>query len=935
MRKYSIDVHRVHHSVRLVVTLFVLLGFLIQNVAGSAYYSLLMEPYTTVTSPPVTLQAGTAGSSTIYTNSTSAKVSVVAPVPTPTYYPSGYSVSAGSYFSGSVPSSVQTVDTEYFIVKSSGSATSTLTYNPSNYALGGSTTLVSGGVSNLTSDNGVYMRFKSYASDFSTTSNTRAFIGYRSNTGTDLLSSPKSRAWNGSVWSAESEMITAGSSVRFVRVAYCPLSVRYYEKIVVTLSDDGYLDAYVWNGSSWGITNNIGSVGTTANSYRSFDIAYEKTNGRAILVYGIDSADSTKDLAYRIWNGTQWSSESYIDDTGHATDIQINWVALASKPTSGANEIALIYIDFTDRDVVGVIWNGSSWGNLLELESTVADKTREVIEVAYEQTSGQAMFVWGYEGYKESRKWSGSSWDSELPAVQITSFTVQWFSLKADPASNRLMLVCIDDQADLNTVRWDGSSWTLDSEHDGKVDYYSSRPAGFEWEPSGSKGLLVWGTASGSLSYKTFTAPSTWSSANTISATGYHSWVQLKRNSRDVSGDIKILGVMLNSDLDLGGLKWDGTTLTNLGDAVFTADTTVSTYECFEIEFQNFGDPTEFTSEVEFTGTSNTNLWPQLVWTVDSAWDASNVSVTLQLYNWTSLSYPNSGDGYIAYNSSGTTNTDETRTQTITTNPEDFRNATTGNWKIKVQGVKNTNTQFDFKADWIEFKPTYYSEHTVSTKFIFSGMTENTPTQLNFTVVTQYDTSSVNVTIQVWNYSSSAYATSGEGYSTYTSSGSNETTDLSINTNPQFYTSSGNAMIKVTGVLTTSSTYQQETNQIKLVYKYDASSTYDYVLAVTEQDAVDWKVNLTVYDSSNITRLSGTTISFYDGTTSDQIVVSGGVITQSEGPAYNLNSSTTIKIKMSNVDATSVGISYLYVYLKILVPETSTYLLYIITFEIT
>jgi hypothetical protein len=75
MRKYSIDAHRVHHSIRLVVTLFVLLGFLVQNVAGSAYYSLLMESNTAVTSPPIVLQEGNAGNSTIFANSTSAKVS--------------------------------------------------------------------------------------------------------------------------------------------------------------------------------------------------------------------------------------------------------------------------------------------------------------------------------------------------------------------------------------------------------------------------------------------------------------------------------------------------------------------------------------------------------------------------------------------------------------------------------------------------------------------------------------------------------------------------------------------------------------------------------------------------------------------------------------------------------------------------------------------
>jgi len=121
--------------------------------------------------------------------------------------------------------------------------------------------------------------------------------------------------------------------------------------------------------------------------------------------------------------------------------------------------------------------------------------------------------------------------------------------------------------------------------------------------------------------------------------------------------------------------------------------------------------PSEFTVEVEFTGTSNTATWTQLVWTVDSCWTTANVNVTLQLYNYNSGSYPTSGDGYISYTSSATPNTDETRTQTIITNSMDFRDGS-GNWAIKVKGVKTTTTQFDFKVDWIEFKTTtadYYA----------------------------------------------------------------------------------------------------------------------------------------------------------------------------------------------------------------------------------
>jgi hypothetical protein len=78
MVKYSSHFGRIRNRVLGAVALSILLGFLLQNVAGGAYYSLLMEPKTTVMSPPVELQEGTAenSTSTIYTNSTSAKVSV-------------------------------------------------------------------------------------------------------------------------------------------------------------------------------------------------------------------------------------------------------------------------------------------------------------------------------------------------------------------------------------------------------------------------------------------------------------------------------------------------------------------------------------------------------------------------------------------------------------------------------------------------------------------------------------------------------------------------------------------------------------------------------------------------------------------------------------------------------------------------------------------
>jgi hypothetical protein len=116
--------------------------------------------------------------------------------------------------------------------------------------------------------------------------------------------------------------------------------------------------------------------------------------------------------------------------------------------------------------------------------------------------------------------------------------------------------------------------------------------------------------------------------------------------------------------------------------------------------------PIQHTVEVEFTGSSNTDDWTQFAWVVDSAWTTPSVTVTLQLYDYNLGQYPTSGDGYISYTSSATANTDETKSQTITINPTYFRDGS-GNWKIKVKGIKSTATQFDFKGDLIKFEVTY------------------------------------------------------------------------------------------------------------------------------------------------------------------------------------------------------------------------------------
>jgi len=589
-------------------------------------------------------------------------------------------------------------------------------YYPSGYNLLGSTAYVSGSLSDLQSDNGAYMTFRSYPFAFSTTSYSRATIGYRSNTGTNFLSSPKTRSWSGTAWDAsETQLPTAGSPVRFVRVAYSTVAQYYDYKIAVVLSDDGTLDAYVYNGTSWIVTNNLADLWTTAptGDQRPYDIAFETSSGNALLVYAWFD-DTTNDLAYRRWfaSNQSWGPQVLLDDSTETTEVDFSFVILDNDKTSGSNYIGLIALVQVSSDALTAVWNGSSWGSMTDLSTGVSMLSEEDIGLAWAY-DGSLMAVSG-EGANEVVRWNRwtktGGWGTSSTFDMDTSQTLvtNWITLKADPVTDDLMLIMIDSGSDLHSGYWNGATWSITSNIDTAVDTNAQRPADFEWEPTGSRGLLVRGTSSGVITWRRWTTGTGWSADTSPSMGTYtHPWVQLRRNPRNVAGDVKILGAVLESTVyDLGAIKWDGTTFTVIGSSTFTGETTVITYEGFDLDFQNFGDPTEFTSEVEFTGTSNTQPLSRLVWTVDSSWTVASVTVTMQLYNYNLGQYPTSGDGYISYISSATPNTDETRNQTITTNPANFRDSL-GNWRIKVKGVKSALPRFNFRADLVKFEASY------------------------------------------------------------------------------------------------------------------------------------------------------------------------------------------------------------------------------------
>ncbi|MCW4052667.1 MAG: hypothetical protein NWE78_05615 [Candidatus Bathyarchaeota archaeon] len=111
---------------------------------------------------------------------------------------------------------------------------------------------------------------------------------------------------------------------------------------------------------------------------------------------------------------------------------------------------------------------------------------------------------------------------------------------------------------------------------------------------------------------------------------------------------------------------------------------------------------------------------------------------------------------------------------------------------------------------------------------------------------------------------------------------------------------------------------------------------FDYILRVNNTETDSWEIRLKKYSDSGGGRLQNCTIYFRNSTNanSTQVVIENGAFNQAEGPWFNLGSLETIYLAMT-VETNSTGTSYVYTYLEIRKPGTTTYLQYTIAFEIT
>ncbi len=278
-------------------------------------------------------------------------------------------------------------------------------------------------------------------------------------------STPQYKVYNGTANTFGSELTTPtvnSNRAGTLMSAQSPTDQNEAFMLEVTLDRAIYL--HRWNGSSWvaGTFNPVGGGLTKDDTYFGAQIAYSP-NGNAMLVW--DDGVNDNIIHYRTWNGTSkvWSAEQTAAITITPNNKAVLNMRLAAKPTSGATEMVLAFTDDGDNRDYAMVWNGTSWGNQIEL-TTLASQDKRDVWVAYEAVTGRAMVAYAKNNDPGSvfyRIWSGSAWGAEasLGFPAGVAGKVIFSKLASDRASNRIALASTTSNGDVWFALWDGTTW--------------------------------------------------------------------------------------------------------------------------------------------------------------------------------------------------------------------------------------------------------------------------------------------------------------------------------------------------------------------------------------------------------------------------------------------------------------------------------------------
>ena len=217
---------------------------------------------------------------------------------------------------------------------------------------------------------------------------------------------------------------------RFVMMASKP---DYSSREIIVASTETSQDdvnAWIWNGSSWGNQKEVASAATSTGDYEAAAVAYSADGSQAMFIAGDGTVGYVN---YTFWNGSSWSTTSYFDiDTTDSVDVQ--FASLHADMNSSSKYMVASFVD-GGADLTFAIWNGTSWTVSPNIDTTVDVSTGRCADAAFNY-SRTGVLVWDTDTTGTTlsvRNFSTAGLVATTNTYSTHTGTGQWMRLFSSP----------------------------------------------------------------------------------------------------------------------------------------------------------------------------------------------------------------------------------------------------------------------------------------------------------------------------------------------------------------------------------------------------------------------------------------------------------------------------------------------------------------------
>jgi hypothetical protein len=190
--------------------------------------------------------------------------------------------------------------------------------------------------------------------------------------------------------------------------------------------------------------------------------------------------------------GASWVDPS---DTLSVGGDDAQFMVLKACPVR--KELIMGTLDFA-LDINFAVWDGTTWGNLLEFTDDTGSAQYPCLEIAYENQSGDALVIGratsgGMVGYNV---WNGSAWafaNNDTPS-ELTSggINLSYLDMASRPNSDEILIGLVFLTNDLKVVQWDGNAFNDLGELDNDLATDAYGCVEVVYEQQSGDGMVLW-----------------------------------------------------------------------------------------------------------------------------------------------------------------------------------------------------------------------------------------------------------------------------------------------------------------------------------------------------------------------------------------------------------------------------------------------------------